>query len=297
MNSTGKGKTKHFLDTSLLRPLLLGSSAYRKYLTSKLNEESLYLSNYVKMEFKRSYVSNLIDFYFVLRLPNIKNINDALAFWSNKFKSSELKAIITLVSQLWGTQNLDFTQYSDKQNALITVGIYIKRIIIVLNKRFKNCGSDSTRCERNAIPFEIKSTKMSEDLKFFVEQFDDVDYCRSKCTIDKFILKRWRSEIETLISSAESLPNNNLTRGFKKISENLDIIVKEGESKCSCKMCERIGDAVIALDTPRYMQIEHTDNSFDYLCPPLNQVHRKHISEIKYIEEKNKHVALTTLIQ
>lgn len=27
------------------------------------------------------------------------------------------------------------------------------------------------------------------------------------------------------------------------------------------------------------MQLEHTDISFDYLCPPINQAHYKHSSE------------------
>ncbi|MDZ7966366.1 MAG: hypothetical protein RM368_15540 [Nostoc sp. DedSLP03] len=38
-------------------------------------------------------------------------------------------------------------------------------------------------------------------------------------------------------------------------------------------------DVVIALNAPQNMQLEHTDNSFDYLCPSINQPHYKHPSE------------------
>jgi len=42
--------------------------------------------------------------------------------------------------------------------------------------------------------------------------------------------------------------------------------------------CEAIGDAVIALEAPKDMQLEHVDKPFDYLCPPINQPHRRHPS-------------------
>ena len=44
----------------------------------------LYISNYVQMEMKRSYLMNIISFYFILRLDTINNIGDALALWSNR---------------------------------------------------------------------------------------------------------------------------------------------------------------------------------------------------------------------
>ena len=49
-----------------------------------------------------------------------------------------------------------------------------------------------------------------------------------------------------------------------------------GERACDCKRCEKIGDAIIALDAPRDLRLEHTDSSFDYLCPSIKQPHYKH---------------------
>ncbi|HLC26572.1 MAG TPA: hypothetical protein VJM80_07355, partial [bacterium] len=63
------------------------------------------------------------------------------------------------------------------------------------------------------------------------------------------------------------------------IAENLNEILTKTVSACSCKRCESIGDAVIALDAPRNMQLEHTDKSFTHLCPPINQAHKQHPSE------------------
>jgi hypothetical protein len=93
--------SQHFLDTSVARSLLLATQTYKQYLTSQLENHPLYVSNYVQMEMKRSYLMNIISFYFILRLETINTIGDALAFWSNRFKSSELKAILQLVPQLF----------------------------------------------------------------------------------------------------------------------------------------------------------------------------------------------------
>ncbi|MHC5719954.1 MAG: hypothetical protein ACYTX0_49965, partial [Nostoc sp.] len=89
--------TQHFLDTSVLRSLLLSTQAYKQYFESQFTDQPLYISNYVQMEMKRSYLINLISFYFVLRLETISNIGDAIALWSNRFKTSELKAILQLI--------------------------------------------------------------------------------------------------------------------------------------------------------------------------------------------------------
>jgi hypothetical protein len=97
------------------------------------------------------------------------------------------------------------------------------------------------------------------------DDFGDVETCRSRCQIDQFLLERYRSEIEAYIQQVYQLPRNNSTRGFIKAINTLKEVLEQGATACSCKRCEKIGDAVIALDTPRRMRLEHTDNSFDYL--------------------------------
>ncbi|MEQ9486761.1 hypothetical protein [Coleofasciculus sp. F4-SAH-05] len=43
-----KDSPQHFLDTSVVRSLLLGTQAYRQYLNSNLAERPLYISNYIQ---------------------------------------------------------------------------------------------------------------------------------------------------------------------------------------------------------------------------------------------------------
>lgn len=268
-----------FLDTSVTRSLLLAIQAYKQYLNSQLENHPLYVSNYVQMEMKRSYLMNIISFYFILRLETINTIGDALAFWSNRFKNSELKAILQLVPQLFSTHKLDFTSSQDKEKALQILGIYIKRFELILRKKYANTGQDATACARAVVPLKVDLKNMALGLKQFADDFGDVETCRSRCQIDQFLLECYRSEIEAYIQQASQLPRNNSTRGFIKAINNLKEVLEQGATACSCKRCEKIGDAVIALDAPRSIRLEHTDNSFDYLCPPIGQPHHKYPSE------------------
>ncbi|OKH32357.1 hypothetical protein NIES2119_26335 [[Phormidium ambiguum] IAM M-71] len=282
-----KSIPQHFLDTSVARSLLLGTQAYKQYFQSQFGDQSPNISNYVQMEMKRSYLINLISFYFVLRLETINSIGDAIVLWSNRFKTSELKAILQLIPQLFSTHQLDFTSSSDKEKALSILGIYIKRFELILRKKFTNTNQDSTACTRAQVPLRVELRNMADGLKQFADEFGDVETCRNQCQIDEFLLSRYSTEIEAYIQQASQLPNNKNTRGFIKIANNLKEIREQGASACDCKRCEKIGDVVIALDAPRTMQLEHTDNSFDYLCPPINQPHCKHPSETQIVINKS----------
>ncbi|MEY3401191.1 MAG: hypothetical protein RLZZ86_806 [Cyanobacteriota bacterium] len=278
-----KSIPQHFLDTSVLRSLLLGTQIYKQYFESQFTDKPLYISNYVQMEMRRSYLMNLISFYFVLRLETINNIGDAIALWSNRFKTSELKAILQLIPQLFSTHQLNFSSPQDKEKAISILGIYIKRFELLLRKKFNNTNTDSTTCTRALVPLTLDLQNLAAGLKQFADEFADVKNCRSQCQIDQFLLVKYRSKIEQLIQIASQLPKNSNTRGFINIANNLKEILTQGAAACDCKRCEKIGDAVIALNAPRNMQLEHTDNSFDYLCSTINQPHYKHPSESKII--------------
>ncbi|MBP5974482.1 hypothetical protein HW132_17540 [Brasilonema sp. CT11] len=270
---------ERFLDTSVTRSLLLSTQTYKQYFESQFTDQQLYISNYIQMEIKRSYLINLISFYFVLRLETINNIGDAIALWSNRFKTSELKAILQLIPQLFSTHQLNFSSPQDKEKALSILAIYIKRFELILRRKFNNTNIDSTVCARALVPLNVDLKNPADGLKQFADEFGDVKTCRSQCQIDQFLLVQYRDEISRLVQIASQLPKNSNTRGFINIANNLKEILAVGASACDCKRCEKIGDAVIALDAPRNMRLEHTDNSFDYLCPTINQPHYKHPSE------------------
>jgi hypothetical protein len=134
------------------------------------------------------------------------------------------------------------------------------------------------------VPLKIDLHRLREDLQDFNDAFADTKACRSQCKIEDLPLTKYRQEVDGYIKSAGSMPKRKDTDGFIRIAEKLSDILAKGGQSCSCRVCGAIGDAVIALDAPREMSLEHVDQSFDHLCPPINQPHRKHSSEVQVLK-------------
>jgi hypothetical protein len=274
---------KHFLDTSILRLKIHGISKYKEYLNSQFGSDNLYVSKYVKMEFNRSFLCNIIDFYFTLHMPSYKTISDAMAVWSDKFKASQLKAIIQFTGMLFSSNELNLNDAKDKAKALRILESYIKRIALVTQSDFKDIGTDSTRCGlANLILHCSCDNKAYDDIRKFKEHFDDKNRHQNKCSIGYFFKQRFISQVKMYIDRADKIssPGSNSNRGFVNIASKLKLILN-GDEQCSCKMCERIGDCVIALEMPLSMQMETVDYSYEHLCPPLNKKYYRHPSQQK----------------
>lgn len=275
-----------YLDTSVLRSLLLGTETYRNYLQQALDARSPQISNYVQMEMRRSFLINIIAFYFIVSLETIPTLNDAISFWNNEFRTGRLKAFIQFLPELTTlihANQLDSSNPDDKEKILYLIGLYIKRFELILRRKFPNAGQDATACTRALIPLQIKLDDMAQGLKAFLEQFEDTKTCREQCRIDRFLLEDHRRSLETYIQQAAQLKPSKENKGFVEIATSLQTILEGGAKVCSCAKCAKIGDAVIALDAPRTMQLEHSDRAFDYLCPPIEQPHHLHPSENQII--------------
>ena len=235
-----------------------------------------------------SYLRNIVEFYFILQLPTIPSFSDALTFWSNHYQGSRHKAIEQLVAQVLAKHEIEIETLNDKGKALRLLEILIEQFATSLRTEFTDSGQDSTCCARAAVSLQRLSTDAAETLERFAVAFDDVAFCRSQCQIDRFILQQHRLQVEAYIQQAEGLSRTNETRGFLKIVENLKEVLAKGPEGFSCKRCDRIGDAVIALDAPHNLPLEHTDRAFDYLCPPIQQPHRRHPSEMQVVSRPQK---------
>ena len=283
--------TKHFLDSSVVRPLLLSSEKYKQYFKDHFGTDRLYISNYIQMEFVRSFLVPCLHFYFFLDMPHIESIGEASKVWSNRFKSSEHKAVLQLMGDIFNTRRLSIEDPKDKEKALDAINQILSRYYLKIRKKFKNISDQGTHCERAKVTIVKKSgVSNREALREFQKKFLDSEKCQKTCKIKKFLLKRNITELNKYINFSENLssPKNKENRGFTKIAEKLKEII-EGKREPSCKICEAIGDAVIALESPSDMVLDHTDFSFDHLCELIDKPHYKHLSEIsfyKHISEK-----------
>jgi hypothetical protein len=273
-------RTEHLLDSSVARPMLLGTSAYQKYFAIQFQDQPCYISPFIRMELYRSYLRNVIEFYLTLDLPGIDSLSDALTFWSNRYQGSKHKAIQQLLAQIL-SQNISFqTKISAKE----VIKAMIHKFTRDIQVQFLLLDKDSTQCSRALVALDLDQVEFDEAIDQFIATFDDVATCRSKCRIDDFLRQDYRTLLEAYVKQAEEETKTPASRGFIAIADTIQKILQQGKSACSCKCCERIGDVVIALDAPRHFRLEHTDQAFDYLCPPIGQAHHKHPSETRILQ-------------
>lgn len=200
-----RNDVKHFLDTSVVRSLLLGTKAYQQYFESQLDPPSRYISPFIAMEIKRSYLRNVIKFYFTLRLPTLETVADAITFWSNHFQGSKHKAIEQLVAQLLTQEAFSNLNPLQKDQALAILEAYLRQFITALMGEFTHLDSDSTECTRASVPLFLNTSDFAESLKAFIDEFDDLQTCREQCRIAEFLLEDYKLQLENYLSQAELL--------------------------------------------------------------------------------------------
>lgn len=232
------------------------------------------------MEFRRGFINDLIEFYYTLNLSTVYSIDDALKLWSNRFQSRSHKNIEIFIGELIKYRKIDSETNSNKTKLSISIADYIKRIHRKVLNKYKNDVLDQTKCSRAKVSLIFQIKDSFEYLRKFKEDFNDIKKHRKKCSIDNVVYKKNKYFINKFINSRNKYSESD-AKGFKNICDNLQQILNDGSSKLTCTKCSKIGDAVITLNCPKKFEINHIDNSFNYLCSIINKNNIKYPSEIE----------------
>ncbi len=265
---------KHFVDTSVMRPLVTSSPAVKEYYKENLGE-NLYYSSYVRMEFFRGFIVPAISFYFTLKMPNIKCLSDAFFLWSNKFQTREIKAIMSMFGGLLEGHKFDFNDLDQKERAAQRIAEYIRRIYAIVPKRFKNIGTDSRLCSKSSLELDFDPNDIENSFKEYITNYAQVV---PDCNGLHFIVSKNKESIDKIVEQKDLKIVKSKSVGFKVIVEE----ISEGIGY-SCNDCKKIGDLIIALISPQEMRMEHTDYSFDLLV--LEKEHYRHPSESSLLKK------------
>lgn len=270
---------KHFIDTSVLRPIISSSTKSKEYYKNTLGD-NLYYCEYIKMEFVRGFLIPAMSFYSTLNMPSIRNIGDALSLWSQNFNIRDVKAILSLVSAIFNTHNLDFTKLNDKETASIILADYIRKIYTYLPNKFKDIGLEKQMCNKMKNKLNFNPDDISTSFLEFIEKFNSKEN-HINCNLHLFLNKR-ENQINKIYENCDMKISNSDKKGFSQIINHLN---KMEDNNYSCRDCSKIGDLIIGLLSPSEMRLEHTDYSFDYIMSILDKDHKRHPSEIKLHKE------------
>lgn len=272
---------KHFLDTSVLRPLISSTKKYKKYYKEELSG-TMYICDYIYMEFIKSFIRPIINFSFLLSCPNIETLGDAYHLWSHKFNTREIKVMMNFIADLLNNRNVDKNKLSDKENiekVLFYIDDYIQRILLFIPYKFKNTGNDNTRCTKVNFVKEINYENLKDSLKDFNEKFNDKNNFK-ECNVYNMMLNKKKNIIDNIMQNGDLKILNSDPKGFIKIVKE----IKNISEKISCAKCSKLGDLIIAILCPSDMRLEHTDYSFDYLMSILEKTHKRHPSEASTVK-------------
>jgi hypothetical protein len=277
MTKTGKAAVnKSFLDTTVLRSLWHSPEAHKRYLAERLQPGTPYVSQYVKMEYRRGFMLHALAFHDALRMPNLETIDDVQRFLAESFEPRRTTALMGILADMSEMHEFRSSYPRDKERARRAVVEYLKRLEWKLkSEALKDVGVDPMRCSRAKVEFNIGQAATAKEVTDFRTEFNDMKRHRASCRIGSFVLEKNFQTVQNYLALQQEVKGRE-AEGFKKLCAKLETIASKGETALTCKTCATLGDLVIALSAPRTMQLEHTDHSFDYLCPPVQQPHQKH---------------------
>ncbi len=77
--SNSASPIEYLLDSSVVRPMLLGTRAYQQYFATQFEDQPCYISPYIQMEMYRSYLRNVIVFAALITItPKSQRITETI---------------------------------------------------------------------------------------------------------------------------------------------------------------------------------------------------------------------------
>ena len=153
--------------------------------------------------------------------------------------------------------------------------------------KVKNIGNNNTSSDSTNVQWKIQTNKEGQldiDLSRIQKEFDNKENCRNECEVADVFLVRNKKDVTAFINYAKNLKKTKNMDGYLDIVARLKKIQNDGQKYFSCTKCGGIGDAIIAIEMPSNMQMEHIDYSFNYLGASISKSNNQQLSVIKVLK-------------
>ena len=137
-----------FLETSGVIYHRHGHSLMQAAVQQAIGNGLVEVSNFIRMEYLRGVVLNLIDLYFLIELSD--SVNDALIDWSQKvMQERKLKVVLMTISK-WIVEQEDF---QSKDKSMRRLGDLIVRLVYEFDEQFQGRCKDRLQCRLGRVRF------------------------------------------------------------------------------------------------------------------------------------------------
>jgi hypothetical protein len=240
----------YLIETSLIRAAIKDSgSRYESYFDHETADGKLSTSDYVRMESIRRWICTAIR--VALYVDSYRSLDDALNRVEQDFGARRVKANLSVVRQYVNSRIANHSaQQAAKEIGRLAVR-WLRRFDRILKSRIPN----KAGCQVGGKELRIDYSRLLDDLReFYCDFVKDV----TTCGVNDFLDFK-----DPYGRTAKLLASEGVTD--QKVGQNLRRLYAEGQ-KITCTQCERLGDAIIAMEQPKSHTLLSTDRYFEVLC-------------------------------
>lgn len=254
-----KGRNKSLVETSAVRARVgPTTSRHREAFDEASDGAVLYTSAYVRMEFIRRWICTQID--MALTVSRFGSVAEAITYLEQEFSIRTVKAVLaSLAEQLDATGAMGSSEAAAEELAR-TAFHWIRRFDRCFPSKIQN----RSHCRRGGRELNCGSFEtILDDLAVFHEEFSQPI---SDCQVNQFLKLSDPRSAANKLRNAEACANLACMKNLEKYAA--------AGTHITCTECERIGDAVIALEQTKGFTLLHIDKSFDVLCEARGMPHQ-----------------------
>jgi len=252
-----KHRRRVFLETSGVIYELHGERRMRAAVRDATSDGRIEVSNFVRMEYLRGVILNLIEFYFLIKESD--SVADALIDWSQKFQPRAVK-IVMMSAQHW---LVDQEDYNAKELSLRRLGDGIVRLVYAFDEHLNRRAKDHLKCELGRTNFP--HLPFNENLLLdFYERFRAIQKIVPPCQLCEFKERQQKSVVRRGIDlhGPEQRERFKANKGYVAQAERLEGLAESTVTSPKCRQCERLGDTIIALHAPEKAVLVTADRAF-----------------------------------
>jgi hypothetical protein len=260
-----------FLETSGVIYHRHGHSLMQAAVQQAIGNGLMEVSNFIRMEYLRGVVLNLIDLYFLIEIS--ESVSDALIDWSQKVMQERKLKVVLMTIPKWIVEHED-SQNKDK--SMRRLGDLIVRLVYEFDDEFMGRCKDRLQCRLGKVKFP-RHTFSKDMLLRFYERFKAIQNGIPDCLLCSFKAKqqadltRQRIDLHSAAQQQEFAKNTGYVQQAKKIA----LALASTDTLPKCRWCEQLGDTIIVLQAPDKAIIVTADYAYDAFGTILNRQIRR----------------------
>jgi predicted nucleic acid-binding protein len=256
-----KVEPRYLLDTSAVIYRLHGHALQKAAVEEATAGGKVEVPVFVRMEYLRGVVYNLIDMHSLIK--ESVTVEDALIDWSQQVgQERKLKVVLLTVSRWLSSHD----NWASKDLSLERLGNLILHLIWSFDDTLPQPPADPLACVLGRVSID-RQDYADELLLEFYESFRAIRHGQPDCRLCTFrqVQQRRLCRRNIDLAGPEARRRHARNPGFLRQAKVLRESDATAQRKPGCRWCERLGDALIALQAKRGVRVVTADRTFSAL--------------------------------